>query len=196
MLPTRVDFLHWRNETGVDWTEEEFGDPIKEVNTKFNIHYMPEALLTPGHRLFDAAARKLGYSPSAKAYARTNCIQCGFGCAEGGGQMCKYDSKMGAHIAYIPIAEKHGVEIIPNTMVEKVIIEKQGSDFAATGVWAEQGGKKVRFLADKVILSASFNSTPKILCNSGYGPKDMVGKELIVENPTVGKHVDGKLTVP
>ena len=77
-----------------------------------------------------------------------------------------------------------------------MVLEKRGSDFFATGVWAEQDGKNVRFLADKVIVSAGGNGTPFILYNSGYGPKDVLGNELIVENPNVGQHTDRRFDGP
>ncbi|MBI2816810.1 MAG: GMC family oxidoreductase [Acidobacteria bacterium] len=192
----RRDFLHWQNETGLDWTEEEFKEPIREVVEMFNIHPMPDAMLTEGQRLWGQAAKKLGYSPQRFPHARRNCLHCGV--CEGGGEerFCKYDAKIGSNLNYVPIAERNGVEIIPNTRVEKVILEKRGSDFFATGVWAEQDGKKVQFFADKVIVSAGTNGTPVILYNSGYGPKDLLGTELIVENPNVGRHVDGRLYGP
>ena len=191
--PFDVDYLHWQNETGVDWTEENFKEAVEEVKTMFNVHPVPETLLVPGQRLFEKAVKKLGYTPQRMAHARKNCIYCGIGCA--GTQMCKYDSKMNSFVAYIPIAEKHGVEIIPNTKVDRVIIEKRGSDFVATGAWAEQGGTKVKFSADKVLLCASINGTPWILYNSGYGPKELLGKDLMVENPNVGRNVDGQFSM-
>ena len=191
--PFDVDYLHWQQETGVDWTEANFEDAAQEVGTMFNLHPVPEQLLDVGQKLYQRAATKLGYSPQRMSHARKNCFYCGLGCRDG--QMSKYDSKMNSFVAHLPIAEKHGVEIIPNTHVQKVIFEKKGTDFVATGLWAEQGTETVRFSADRVLLSACEGGTPLLLYNSGYGPRDLLGKDLLVENPNVGRNVDGKLRV-
>ena len=192
--PFDVDYLHWQNETGVDWTRENFKEAVEEVRTMFNVHPVPKELLTVGQFLFEGAATKLGHQLERTSHARKNCMYCGLGCDDS--QMSKYDSKMNSFIAHLPIAEKHGVEIIPDTRVEKVILEKKGADFVATGVWAEQQASgPVRLTADKVLLSACENGTPLILYNSGYGPRELLGKDLVVENPNVGRHLDGKLRV-
>lgn len=192
-LPLDVDYLHWQNETGVDWTQENFKDAVEEVRTMFNIHPAPRELLDVGQQLYERAATQLGHDLERMSHARKNCIYCGIGCRDG--QMSKYDSKMNSFVAHLPIAEKYGVEIIPNTHVQKVMIEKKGSDFVTTGIWAEQGNRAVQFLADRVLLCACEGGTPWILYNSGYGPRDLLGKDLVVENPNVGRHVDGKLRV-
>lgn len=190
--PFDVDYRHWQNETGVDWTEENFKEAVEEVHTMFNVHALPRQLLTEGQSLFEGAATKLGHKLERMNHARKNCIYCILGCQNS--NMCKYDSKMNSFISHLPIAEKHGVEIIPNTHVKKLILEKKGADFVATGVWAEQEAHgQIKLTADKVLLSACENGTPLILYNSGYGPRDLLGKDLIVENPNVGRHLDGKL---
>ena len=192
--PFDVDYLHWQNETGVDWTQENFKEAVEEVRTMFNVHPVPKELLTVGQFLFEGAATKLGHKLERTFHARRNCIYCGLGCRDG--QMSKYDSKMNSFVAHLPIAEEHGVEILPNTRVEKVILEKRGTDFVATGVWAEQQRTgQIRLTADKVLLCACENGTPLILYNSGYGPRDLLGTDLVVENPNVGRHLDGKLRV-
>ena len=192
--PFDVDYLHWQNETGVDWTQENFKEAVEEVRTMFNVHPVPKELLTVGQFLFEGAATKLGHKLERTSHARKNCIYCGLGCRDS--QMSKYDSKMNSFVAHLPIAEEHGVEIIPNTRVEKVILEKKGTDFVATGVWAEQSTTgQLRLTADKVLLCACENGTPLILYNSGYGPRDLLGKDLVVENSNVGRHLDGKLRV-
>ena len=116
--------------------------------------------------------------------------------AAAGRDFASMTPKIGANLNYVPIAERNGVEIIPETRVEKVILEKRGTDYFAAGVWAEQDGKKVQFLADAVIVSAGNNGTPRILYDSGYGPKELLGSQLIVENPNVGQHVDGRFYGP
>ena len=44
-----------------------------------------------------------------------------------------------------------------------------------------------------MIVSCGTSGTPLLLYRSGYGPKDLLGQKLIVENDNVGRHLDGDL---
>jgi len=185
-LPYDVDYKHWVAE-GTDWTEEACSEAAAEVKQMYNLHSEPDEVLTKGNFMFREAARALGYEVHPALVARRNCLYCGF-CE--GGYFCRYDSKMTAFTTYIPLAEKHGVEIIPNATVERVLIDKKGARPTATGVVFQQAGKKVELRAPKIILSAGVVGTPLLLFRSGYGPKEDLGNDLIVENNNVGKHLD------
>ena len=78
--PFDVDYLHWQQETGVDWTQENFKEAVEEVHTMFNTHPVPRELLTVGQFLFEGAAIKLGHELERTSHARKNCIYCGLGC--------------------------------------------------------------------------------------------------------------------
>jgi choline dehydrogenase-like flavoprotein len=185
-LPYDVDYKHWVAE-GTDWTEEACREAAAEVQRMYNIHTEPDEMLTKGNLMFREAARALGREVQAAQVARRNCLRCGF-CE--GGYFCRYDSKMNALTTYIPLAEKHGVEIMPEATVERVIIEKKGARPIATGVVFQQGGKGAELRAPKIIVSAGVVGTPLLLLKSGYGPKEDLGNNLIVENNNVGKHLD------
>lgn len=185
-LPYSVDYKHWVDE-GTDWTEEACRDAAAEVERMYNIHTEPDEMLSKGCLKFRETARALGREVHPAQVARRNCLYCGF-CE--GGYFCRYDSKMNAMTTYIPVAEKHGVEIIPNAAVERVIIEKKGARPVATGVEFQQGGKSVELRAPKIIVSAGVIGTPRLLFMSGYGPKDDLGGKLIAENNNIGKHLD------
>lgn len=185
-LPYDVDYKHWVDE-GTDWTEDTCREAAAEVKRMYNIHSEPDEVLTKGNFMFRDAARALGREVHPAMVARRNCLYCGF-CE--GGYFCRYDSKMNALTTYIPLAEKRGVEIIPDAPVERVIIEKQGAKPVATGVAFQQAGKKSELRATKVILSAGVVGTPLLLFKSGYGPKEDLGNDLLVENSNIGKHLD------
>lgn len=188
LLPIEVDHEDWVNETGVDWSYDKLTDARVEITEMFHIIPEPEEVLPPGAFKFRDAATKMGYKVYRYPAAKLNCIWCGL-CAMRG---CKYDAKSGSLVRYIPIAERNGVEILPDTMVEKVIIEKKGDGGIAKGVVYTRGGATQEARADHVILSCSNAGTPVLLFKSGYGPRDKV-KNLIVENPNVGKNA--KLTL-
>ena len=185
-LPYSVDYKHWVDE-GTDWTEQACRGAAAEVEKIFNIHTEPDEVLSKGCLMFREAARALGREVHAAQVARRNCIYCGF-CE--GGYFCRYDSKMNAMTTYIPLAEKHGVDIIPNAAVDRVIIEKRGARPTATGVAFQQGGAIVELKAPNIIVSAGVIGTPRLLFMSGYGPKEELGSKLVVENNNIGKHLD------
>jgi choline dehydrogenase-like flavoprotein len=185
-LPYDVDYRHWTAQ-GTDWTEQACREAAAEVSRMYNIHAEPDEVLTKGNMMFREAARALGREVHKAQVARRNCLYCGF-CE--GGYFCRYDSKMNALTTYIPVAERLGVEIIPNAAVERVLIEKKGAKPVATGVAFKQGGRAVELRASKIILSAGVVGTPVLLFKSGYGPKDLLGDRLVAENRNIGKHLD------
>ena len=188
-LPVEEDYEQWLSETGVDWSYEKLTDARMEITEMFHRIPVPEEILPPGSLMFRDAATKMGYKVRRSVVARLNCICCSLHVLHG----CKYDAKSGSLNRYIPIAERNGVKIMPDTTVEKVILEKRGATAVATGVVFTQAGKTQEARAEKVILSCSTSGNPLLLYKSGYGPKEMVQGELLVENPNVGRNVDANL---
>jgi len=186
-LPYDVDYRHWQDE-GTDWTEENCREAGAEVTRTFNIHTEPDEVLTKGNMMFREAARALGREVHAAQVARRNCLYCGF-CE--GGYFCRYDSRMTPLTTYVPLAEKSGVEIISEAAVERVLIEKKGAGRGvATGVVYRKNGKVVELRAPKIIISAGVVGTPLLLHRSGYGAKEELGGNLVIENSNIGKHLD------
>ena len=110
--------------------------------------------------------------------------------------MCKYDAKMGPLITHLPLAEKLGVQIIPEAEVNKIILEKQGSRVVAKGAIYRHQGATESVMAGKVIVACGVFGTPPLPYRSGYGRRDVLGSNLIVENPSIGKNVDAKVSAP
>ena len=59
------------------------------------------------------------------------------------------------------------------------------------GLLCQNQGSSYELAADKIIVSAGYHGTPLLLMRSGYGPKEWRGNPIIVENPNIGKHIDG-----
>jgi choline dehydrogenase-like flavoprotein len=190
-LPYPVDYVHWQRETGVDWTEEKFREAVAEIRRVFNVHRYPDEIDTRGNRLFRDVAKQMGYDPRRHEAARRNCIYCGFCLSP---MMCKYDSRSSTLVTYIPLAERNGVEIIPDTYVEKILIEAKGDRGVARGLLCQNQGSSYEIAADKIMVSCGYRGTPLLLMRSGYGPKEWKGNPIIVENPNIGKHIDGHLS--
>ena len=192
-LPFPADYLHWQKETGVDWTQENLREAVAEIRREFNVHPFPDEVDTAGNRLFYRTARSMGYDVQRHEGARRNCIYCGF-CSDP--HMCKYDARAGTMVTYIPAAEKHGVEILPETYVEKILIEKEGARPIARGFACTSQGSNYELRADKVIVCCGYLNTPFLLLRSGYGPKEWRKNPITIENPNIGKHLDGHPRTP
>ena len=187
-LPTPADYLHWQQETGVDWTESNLRPAVDEIRREFNVHTYPEDIDTPGNKLFFDVASRLGYTPKRTEVARRNCIFCGFCISL---MMCKYESRASTLWTYIPRAERAGVEILADTYVEKILIEATGGRGIARGLVCRTGGSNYQISADKILVCGGYMNTPLLLMRSGYGPGEWGGNPIILENPNVGKHIDG-----
>lgn len=188
-LPLDEDYDHWYRETGVNWSKENLKLAIDEIKEVYNIHLSPAKNMTLGNNLFRDATKAMGYQPTRVTMGRRNCINCGY-C--GSGHLCKYDSK-GSSLYYIHQCEKHGVKIIPDAEIEKVIIEKQGGRAIATGVHYTQHGQPREARAPKILVTCGTGGTPVVLMRSGYGPREILGDRLLVENKNIGKHLDGDI---
>ncbi len=190
--PMPIDFVQYREATGVDWTWEKFNLAIAEMWEMWHPYPEPDAIRTPGQQRFREAALKMGLDVHEAGIAKLNCPRCG--CCNG--HICKYDAKSSPLVTYIPIAEREGVRIIPEALVQKVAIEKQGSRPVATGVIYKYHGELRRALAGKTILCCSMEGTPRLLYQSGYGPREKVQGELVAENRNVGANRSGSLAAP
>jgi choline dehydrogenase-like flavoprotein len=181
--PHSVDYLAWQRETGVDWTEANMKAAAQEIVRMFSVHERPPELLDQFCLDFGQAARDLGFEVTPTVMAKRNCLLSGF-CDRI--DMCKYDAKGGSFVAYIPICERNGVDIIPDSEVQRVIIDKG----RATGIEFTRKGAAGVLKAERVVVSSGIFGTPVLLMRSGYGSRDDLGRNLVVENAHVGRNID------
>jgi len=185
-VPFDEDYENW-SAMGINWTKQSMKEAVEDVVQTLSLGPDPEEAYTPGEHLFRQAASSLGRQVRPVLTTRKNCIYCGF---HNEGHGCKYDSK-GTSLWYLPTALANGVELIDRAEVKKVIIERATGGGVVKGVYYEKGGQVQQALADKVIVSCSTWGTPVLLAKSGYGPKDELGNNCIVENTNVGRNLDG-----
>ena len=194
VLPAPADYLHWQNETGLDWTEGKLRPAVAEIRKEFNIHPHPEQLNTRGNKMFYDVARQMGFDPKRDEGARRNCIYCGF-CIDRI-MMCKYDSRASTFWTYIPTAEKHGVEIIPETYVEKILIDLKGGRGVARGLACSTHGSNYEIQADKIVAACGYANTALLLMRSGYGPRGWRANPIFIENANIGRNIDSHPKTP
>jgi len=186
-LPYEMDYIHWMDESGVDWSQDKFKDSVQEIVDEYDIGDVPEEMWSPGNRLFKKTVESMGYQPRYVPTGRKNCIYCGL-C--GRGNFCRYDSKPNV-LGYVWRAEQAGIELIPEVEVERVIIEPRGEKGIARGVVMKQQDGTVRELrAEKVLVSCGAYGTPILLGRSGYGPREQLGDKTLVHNPNVGNNLE------
>lgn len=188
-LPKREDFTAYRNSTDVNWTYEGWHEALKDTQNMFHVHPTPPWAMSKGTMEFKRAAEALGLTAESCPRASKNCLYCGY-CGEG--YACKYDAKVSSLLAAVPLAEKNGVEIIPDAEIQRVIIEKDANGKpVAKGIEYVRDGKSQQLLAGATIVSCGIIGTPLLLFKSGYGRADVLGDRLVVQNDNIGRHVTG-----
>jgi len=188
-LQNEEDIQYYREASGVSWTYGDLLPAIEEVKEMYHVGPTPEGQWCQAVQLFNDAARAMGYDVQPSPVARRNCLDSGF-CGEG--HLCRYDAK-GTSLPWAYIGLNNGLKVIADAEAEKIIIEKPaGGRPVATGVVYKdlQGGMhEVR--AARIIVACGTNGSPLLMFRSGYGPRDVLGTKLIVENPNVGENLDG-----
>ncbi len=186
-VPDDLDYIHWMDDSGVDWSKDKFKPGVEEIVREFDIGGVPDEVRTLGDRIFRDTIESLGYEPRFIPTGRKNCIYCGL-C--GHGNFCKYDSKPNV-LDYVWRAEQNGVELIPEAEVDRVIIERRGEKGIARGLVFKQKDGTVREVrADKVLVSCVTSGTHDLLARSGYGPRAQLGDKTLVHNPNLGNNLE------
>jgi len=99
-----------------------------------------------------------------RSYTDENCMRCG-SCLQG----CPTNAGKSTLNTYIHSALANGgLELRPNSQVERVVVEDRGSGAEATGVeYRDAGGELRRVDADVVVVSAGTLNSPQLLLRSG-----------------------------
>lgn len=186
-VPHDLDYVHWMNESGVDWSKDKFKESVAEIVHEFNIAPLPDEVFTVGNRLFRDTARAMGYQTHPIPAARRNCLYCGI---VQGGDFCRYDAKANV-LGYVERAERKGVELISEALVDVVLIERKGDKGIARGVaFTQKDGTARQLMADRVLVASGTYGTPVLLARSGYGPREQLGDKTLVHNPALGQNLE------
>lgn len=98
-------------------------------------------------------------------------------------------------LAYLdPASARPNLQILPDTMVEKVLLEGN----RAIGILARNGEQTAQYHAGEIVLSASAIKSPHLLMLSGIGPVEelaAVGIAVLHELPHVGRNFTDHCTV-
>lgn len=186
--PFDIDLQVWEEETGADWGPSILKPFGEQIHRDFNIHVRPPETLCRLDHLVRDAANSSGYELSDFPIAKQNCLLSGY-CD--GVNMCKYDARQGSFVAYLPLAEGRGAEMVDNAAVERILIDRSRGQAKVTGLEYVQDGVHKKMDVPHVIVSAGNYGTPPLLYRSGYGPGELT-ENLVVENRNVGRNTDNR----
>jgi choline dehydrogenase-like flavoprotein len=182
-MPQEEDFQFYRETSGVNWDMAKFGTSLQEVADLMYLTTTPDEWWSKGDHIWADGARKMGFEVRSNQRAFRN----GF---PGTGRGNRFDVK-GNTLPWAYIGINHGLKIIANADVQKIMIDKvAGGRPVATGaVYKDKAGVMHEVRAARVIVAAGTIWGPMLCYRSGYGPKALLGDKLIVENKNVGENL-------
>jgi len=154
----------WRDESGIDYFNEGEMNPLYEkAENMIALHTFKAEERTRNAELFSEGCDACEYTwhflrraQKDCAFSKYNdCIACLGGCHR--------DSKQSTLVTYIRDAEKEGLSISPNTLIELIESVKDGIK-----LFGIANGKVVTFEAKNVILSGGAFGTTSLLLKSGF----------------------------
>jgi len=171
---------------GVDISKE-----VAETRAELPMEPLKDSLLGPMSTQIMNSARDLGYDWKKlpkfidQDKCKAACWRCNYG--------CPYDAKWSGRL-FMKQSLENGADLALQTKVQRVLFENG----KAVGVEAKKYGKKVRFFAPQVIISAGGIGSPVILKNSGLEGtgQDFFFDPLLAAMGTVDKVPAGGREIP
>ncbi len=172
--PPKPVVQDWHDRLGADLQYDDLRPHLDVINDLLRIAPVSEAQISGSNWRLREGARKLGmphHGPSRRN--AHECIGCGY-CDLG----CRYNRKLTPLNMVLPIAARHGAQVIPNCHVDEVLLEElpgdgvAGRTHRATGLKAtltdRRGTRRdtLTVRAKRVVLAAGPFSSPRILMRS------------------------------
>jgi choline dehydrogenase-like flavoprotein len=173
--PPRAVIRDWGRHHGVVFGYEDLEPHLAAIRTLLRIGPVPESQIAGGNLALRRGAQALGLphhgAPPRNAY---QCIGCGY-CDLG----CRYNRKLTPLNVVLPIAARHGAQILANCRVDALRLEtlpgdgRDGRTHRVTGVVAHltdaRGADRERVVirARRVVLAAGPFGSARVLMRSG-----------------------------
>ena len=159
-----IAFSDWKTQTGVEFMSTEAMSPYySQVEEKIELHTFSKDEFNRNAQLFTDSCDRLGYKWKFLRRGQRDCqLQDGndcIGCLGG----CHRDSKQSSLVTSIQVAEKKGLEILPEFMVDS--IEHQSDKVKINGT---KNGSARTIECRRVVLAGGSFGTTKILLSSGF----------------------------
>lgn len=159
-----IAFDSWKEASGVDFFSTEKMAPYYDrVENHLSLHTFSASERNRNAILFSEACEKLGYKWHYLRKGQNDCAnEKGNDCIAclGG---CHRDSKQSSLVGYILRAEKEGLEIIPEVMVEKIEVNSERAR-----VFGIKDKKYIEYYSKNLILAGGSFGTTCLLLKSGF----------------------------
>lgn len=162
-----VAFSEWRLLSGIDYfSEEQMSNYYDKIESNLSLQEINPKNFNRNTKVFIAGCEKNNYGWSPLRRGQSDCKldegnDC-IGCLGG----CHRDSKQSTLVAFIQKAEKEGLEIVSELIIQN--IEHFKDHVKVHGI---KNNEKVTLTARKLILAGGAFGTTKIMLNSGFKEK-------------------------
>jgi choline dehydrogenase-like flavoprotein len=169
--PPRPVVRDWHEQLGAKFHYDDLVPHLEYIRKLLGISPVPESQISGSNLALKRGAQKLGMPHHGVAQRNARqCVGCGF-CDLG----CRYNRKLTPLNMVLPMAARHGAQVVANCRVDELILEelpgdgREGRPFRATGVVAhltDSRGKakeRITVRARRVVLAAGPFSSPRIL---------------------------------
>jgi choline dehydrogenase-like flavoprotein len=197
--PPRPVIRDWHEKLGAKFTYDDLVPHLDYVRKLLRIAPVPESQISGSNLALRRGAQKLGMPHHGVAQRNAHqCIGCGF-CDLG----CRYNRKLTPLNMVLPLAARHGAQVVANCRVDELILEelpdggRDGRRHRVTGVLAhltDSRGNDRAFLkvnARRVVLAGGPFASPRILMESAV-PRLRAEKDA---DPAVGERFSTHATV-
>src|SRR5262249_31820734 len=160
--PPRPVIRDWRDQQGVEFRYEDLEPHLDAIRELLHIAAVPESRISGRNLMLRRGAVALGlphHGPTVRNALQ--CIGCGF-CALG----CRYNRKLTPLNVVLPMAARHGAQVVANCQVDELILEelpddgRDGRRHRVTGVLAQltdsrgNAQESLEVRARRVVLAA------------------------------------------
>jgi choline dehydrogenase-like flavoprotein len=173
--PPRPVIRDWQDRLGASFTYEDLVPHLEYIRTLLRIAPVPESQISGSNLALRRGALKLGLPHHGVTQRNAHqCIGCGF-CDLG----CRYNRKLTPLNMVLPIAARHGAQVVANCRVEELLLEelpdggRDGRTHRVIGVQAQltdtrgKDRQALEIRARRVVLAAGPFGSSRILMESG-----------------------------
>ena len=172
--PPRPVIRDWRERHGATFGYDDLEPHLAAIRRLLHITPVPEAQISGSNLMLRRGVRALGMPHHGPAVRNAHqCIGCGF-CDLG----CRYNRKLTPLNVVLPIAVRHGAQVIADCRADALVLEKlpgdgrDGRTHRVTGIvgWLTDSRgtarERVEIRARRVVLAAGPFGSPRILMAS------------------------------
>ena len=173
--PPRPVIRDWRDLYGADLDYDDLEPHLTAIHKLLRIAPVPESQISGSNLALRRGVQALGLPHHGPAQRNAHqCIGCGF-CDLG----CRYNRKLTPLNMVLPLAARHGAQVLANCRVDQLLLEtlpddgRAGRTHRVTGVVAHltdargRDRQRVEIRARRVVLAAGPFASPRILMQSG-----------------------------